>query len=190
MAKKQKEKTPPLNEMRTLSPDAVAWEIGDKLFHQEPLTLKRLSSVMNEVVDVLLSGNQGAILDQVVDSMSDEGKLGMQTQRAVMPAIVRTIVSMPEALPHICALILDESAEEYFDEHLRGRQAIAILKTFIEQNEVGALLQDFFGLMGSLRMSVTDATAELEEEEETEPEEENTNSSSENPKTEEASQPQ
>lgn len=174
-----------LGDMETLVPEPVNWEIGGKLFEQRPLTLKRLSGVMNEIVDVLLSGNQNVLLDQVVDSLSDEGEVGESLKKAVMPVLIRTIISMPEALPHVCALILDESAEEHLDEHLRGRQAIAILKTFIEQNEVGALLQDFFGLMGSLQTSVTEATAELETEEA-----ENTDSSSENQKIEEASEPQ
>ncbi len=180
------ERPPQLGEMATLSPSAINWEIGGKLFQQEPLTLKRLSAVMNEITDMLLSGGQGAILDQVVDSLSTDGKLADSMKPSVMPIIVRTIVSMPETLPHICALILDESAEKHLDEHLRGRQAIAILKTFIEQNEVGALLQDFFGLMGSLQVSMAEATSELTTEEEAE----STDSSSENQKTEEASEPQ
>ncbi len=186
-----------LSEMATLSPDEVNWDIGDKLFQQRPLTLKRLSVVMNEIVDVLLGSGQGALLDQVVDTLSADGSLASKMKQAVMPVIVRTVVSVPGALPHICALILDESAEEYLDEHLRGRQAVAILKTFIEQNEVGALLQDFFGLMSSLQGSLTAATSELMEETE-EPEEttETTekemgdDSSSENQKIAEASEPQ
>lgn len=192
MAKKRAEtatdtKTPQLSDMGTLSPDVVNWEIGEKLFVQRPLTLKRLSAVMNEITDMLLSGGQGALLDQVVDTMSADGKLAGKMKQAVMPVIVRTIVSMPEALPHICALILDEKAEKHLDDHLRGRQAVAILKTFIEQNEVGALLQDFFGLMNSLQGSMADATDALTTEEE---EVESTDSSSENQKTEEASEQQ
>ena len=190
MAKKQaktnvksKDGLAQLGEMAVLSPDAVTWEIGDRVFYQQPLNLKRLSNVMKEVVDVLLSGGRGALLDKVVDTLSGEGELEGKTRQAMMPVLIRTVVSVPESLPRICALIVEKGDEKFFNIHLRGRQALAIVKTFIEQNEVGALLQDFFGLMGSLQTSLETATAELKEEA-------TDDSPSGSPKTEEASEPQ
>ncbi len=151
-----------LSELAVLSPDAVEWVIGGKLFFQQPLPLKRLSAVMKAITDVLLSGGRGVILDQIVDAVS-EGGLAGPARQAVMPILVRTVVSVPESLPHICALILEKGDEKHLDAHLGGRQALAIIKTFIEQNEVGALLQDFFGLLGSLTGSLESATQELTE---------------------------
>lgn len=183
MAKNREKVAPPkLTELEVLSPVAVEWVIGDRLFYQQPLNLKRLSAVMKEITDVLLSGGRGAILDQVMDAVGEGGLKGAARQ-TVMPVLVRTIVSIPEALPRICALILEKGDEKYLDAHLGGRQALAIIKTFIEQNEVGALLQDFFGLLGSLEVSLTTATTQLQTTEDGD-------SSSENPKTEEASEPQ
>ena len=81
----------------------------------------------------------------------------------------------------------DKKNEELLEEELRPRMALAIVKAFIEQNEVGALLQDFFGLMGSLQSSLDTATEELAK---TEEETESTLSPSVNGKTEAASEPQ
>lgn len=182
MAKQKKAAETKLDELAVLSPDAVEWVIGDRLFFQQPLPLKRLSAVMKEITDLLLSGGRGAILDQVVDALGEGGLKG-RVRQEVMPIIVRTVVSVPEALPRICAMILEQGDEKYLDAHLGGRQALAIVKTFIEQNEVGALLQDFFGLLGSLTGNLEMATKELTAETEND-------SSSEKPKIEEPSEPQ
>mgnify|MGYP001563983920 CR=1 FL=1 len=179
---KKGKKTAPASELSVLSPDAVEWVIGEKLFYQQPLPLKRLSAVMTDITDVLLSGGRGGlILDQIVDAIGEGGLKG-QARQAVMPVIVRTVVAVPEALPRICAKILEQGDEKHLDAHLGGRQALAIIKTFIEQNEVGALLQDFFGLLGSLTESLETATEELTEEAGGSP--------SESQKTEEASEPE
>ena len=178
-----------VDELAVMSEQEIEWVIGDKLFIQRPLTLKRLSAVMKEIVDLLLAGGRGALLDKVVDAIGGDGK--HTADASIMPILVRTVVTVPEALPHICFLILEKKAdkkkEELLEEELRPRMALAIVKAFIEQNEVGALLQDFFGLMGSLQSSLDTATEELAE---TEEETESTLSPSVNGKTEAASEPQ
>ena len=178
-----------VDELAVMSEQEIEWVIGGNTFVQRPLTLKRLSAVMKEIVDLLLAGGRGALLDKVVDAIGGDGK--HTADASIMPILVRTVVTVPEALPHICFLILEKGAdkkkEALLEEELRPRMALAIVKAFIEQNEVGALLQDFFGLMGSLQSSLDTATEELAE---TEEETESTVSPSVNGKTEAASEPQ
>ncbi len=178
-----------VEELAVMIEEEISWLVKDKLFIQRPLTLKRLSAVMKEIVDLLLAGGRGALLDQVVDAIGGDGK--NKADPSIMPILIRTVVTVPEALPHICFLILEKGAdkkkEAFLEEKLRPRMALAIVKAFIEQNEVGALLQDFFGLMGSLQGSLDTATEQLEE---TEEETESTASPSVNGKTEAASEQQ
>ncbi len=150
------------SELGTLAPKSVLWDIGDKVFEQKPLRLGLLSDVMEEITDIVLGTGQGAIFDQMVEAAS-KGEEQDIIGTATMPVLIRTVVSIPRRLPKIVALMLadgESGREEYMAEHLRPRLALQIVKTFIEQNEIGALIQDFFGLVSSVSQSVSQATAE------------------------------
>ena len=86
-------------ELAVMSEQGIEWVIGDKSFIQRPLTLKRLSAVMKEIVDLLLAGGRGALLDKVVDAIGGDGK--QKADASIMPILIRTVVTVPEALPHI-----------------------------------------------------------------------------------------
>lgn len=158
----QQEGPQPQSELRVLSPEPVSWDIGGKLFEQRPLRIDRLSDVMEEIVDVVVGGGRGAILDQIVEAAAGGEDVSIST--ATMPILLRTLVGVPKRLPKVVSLILPEAKEQYLRDHLNARQAVAIIKTFIEQNEIGALIQDFFGLMTSVNLSVKQATAEMQAE--------------------------
>ena len=162
---KSQTKAEPRNELKTLAPDAVQWKIGNKVFEQKPLRIDHLSDVMEEVVDIVLGGGRGAIFDQIVD-MAGKGDAKDVAGSAAMPIIVRTLVAVPRRLPKIVSMILPDAKEQYLRDNMNARQALQVVKTFIEQNEIGALIQDFFGLVQSATLSVQQATEEIETEEE------------------------
>jgi hypothetical protein len=170
--------------LRILSPEPVPWDIGGKLFMQSPLRIDQLGDVMEEIVDIVVGGGRGAILDQIVDAAAGEkGAKGASIPPSTMPILIRTLVGVPKRLPKVVSLCLPGAKEQHLRDHLNARQAVAIIKTFIEQNEIGALIQDFFGLMTSVNLSVQQATEEIQAEtgEEPESEEETTEEASEQP---------
>ncbi len=167
MVKKSKgtEKQPTSHsELGTLAPKPVLWDIGGTVFEQKPLRLGPLSDVMEEITDIVMGQSQGAIFDQIVDAAAKGDDAKDMLDAATMPVLVRTVVSIPRRLPKIIAMLLPDADEEYLGEHLRPRMALQIVKTLIEQNEIGALIQDFFGLVSSVSQSVGQATEEAEAE--------------------------
>lgn len=179
MAKnKKKTETPEaMSELGTLSPKPVMWAFGGRAFEQRPLRISQLSDVLETIIDVVVSGGRGALLNEIVENSESGAELSM-------PALIRMMVGIPKHLPKIASMILvdAEDDEDFFDEHMGARNGVAIIKTFVEQNEIGALIQDFFGLVQSVNLSVNQATEETEAEaKETEVQP----SDSEEPKTEE-----
>ena len=162
-AKDTEEQSASQSELGTLAPKPILWEIGDKVFEQKPLRLAPLSDVMEEITDIVLSQGRGAIFDQMVDAAT-EGGTAKALEQATMPMLIRTVVTIPRRLPKIVSMLLPDAGEKYLGEHLRPRQAVQIVKTFVEQNEIGALIQDFFDLVSSVNLSVQQATAEIEAE--------------------------
>lgn len=162
-------------EVQTLSPKSVHWDIGGKLFEQKPLRIDRLGDVLEKIVDVILGSGRGAILDQLLDSLDGDEKKAAAQRQSLTPILVRTVVALPKKLPEICALIIPNAQERYLRDHLDARTAIKIVQTFVVQNEIGALIQDFFGLLGSVRLSIEEAATEMEEEFPTTAEEETDN---------------
>lgn len=165
MAKKKgtEEQPTPRSELGALAPKPVVWNIGGKLFEQTPLRIDRLSDAMEEIVDIVLGSGRGAIFDQIVDAAAKSDKKDA-AEMATTPVLVRTVVAIPRRLPKIVSMMLPDAQEKYLLEHMNARQALQIVKTFIEQNEIGALIQDFFGLVTSVNLSVQQATVEMETE--------------------------
>lgn len=160
-AKEERQPGQQQTDLGILSPEPVDWVIGDKLFQQMPLRIDRLSDVLEKVVDIVIGSGRGAIFDQLIDAAG--GGEGKMAGVATSPALARIIVAIPKSLPKIVSLILPNVTEKFLIEHLNARVAVAIVKTFIEQNEIGALLQDFFGLMTTVNVSMKEATAEMNE---------------------------
>lgn len=162
MAKKNDEAMPKKasvsSELRTLVPKPVMWEIGDTLYEQKPLRIDKLSDVMEEITDIVLSQGSGKLFDQMLDAA--QGDTQKTSEQGAMPILIRTMVSIPKRLPKIVSMLLTDAKERDLLERMSARQAVSIIKTFIEQNEIGALIQDFFGLMTSVNLSVTQATEE------------------------------
>ncbi len=168
------QKTSP-SELGTLAPKPVVWDIGGTLFEQKPLRIDRLSDVMEEITDIVLDQGRGVIFDRIIDAAAaateedeEDGGVSNPVDQATMPIIIRMLVSIPKRLPKIVSMILLDVKEQYLRDHMSARQAIQIVKTFIEQNEIGALIQDFFGLVTSVKLSVNQATAEIKQEAEME----------------------
>lgn len=149
------------NELETLAPKPIPWVIGEKMFEQRPLRIQSLSDVMSEMVDIVVDEGRGVIFDQVLDAVAKGDAKDALTASAI-PIMLRGLVAIPRRLPKLITMILEDVDEEFLNEHLRPRQAIQIIKAFVEQNEIGALIQDFFDLGSSLDLSVKQATAETE----------------------------
>lgn len=168
------------NDLGVLAGEGYKWTIEGRLFEQKPLKLRRLSAVMEEVIDTIIGQGRTALLDQLLDAVGDNDTIPDAAKQTLTPVITRLIVQIPASLPKVCALILEHETkkvsdtETYLGDNMTAREGVAVLKLFIEQNEIGELIQDFFGLMGSVRGSLTEAT----ENEETEtPKEEKDNPS-------------
>ena len=128
-----------------LSPKPVIWSIGDKEYEQKPLRIDKLSDVLQEVVDTILTSGRANIIDKLLD--------GNDVQ-AMAPMLLQILVTIPKKLPKVVALCLDVPKKEIaIRDGLKARQAIEILREFINQNEITELLQDFFGLMGDLGLN-------------------------------------
>lgn len=147
-------------ELQILTPEPIVWQIGDKVYEQMPLRLDRLGAVMEEIVSIVLGSGRGAIFEQIVEAAGSGDKDAIGQVSA--PMIAKTLVSIPSRLPKIVSLILPDAKEQHLKEHLNARVALAIVKAFIEQNEIGALIQDFFGLVTSVNVSMKVATKEME----------------------------
>lgn len=189
--KTTKTKTPKAPDvMQVLSPEDVPWEIGGLTFYQRPLRLDLLGAAMQEIIDTVFEGGRAEILDQLIDTVGQSDTKAMVARQQFTPALIRMLVGIPARLPRVIASCLGGADEEHLLIHLRGPMALKIVQTFVEQNEIGGLIEGFFGLIGSVTESVTEATAALAEETpETEPEEPE-EPEEETEKTEEASEPQ
>jgi len=130
------------NSIEVFSPKPIDWQIGDETFTQKPLRVDKLTDVLEKMVDSVLGTGAGGLLDSLLN----------ESQSAdLAPTLMRIVISIPKSIPKIVALCLDvPKKEKYILENIRARQGLQIVKTFIEQNEVAELLQDFFGLMNDL----------------------------------------
>ncbi len=174
MAKEKKRQSADLG---VLAGDGHPWEIEGRLFEQKTLKLRRLSKVMEEVISTIIGSGRTALLDQLLDVVGDDGDITDAAKQTLTPVLTRLVVQIPAALPKVCALILEpetkkvDETEEYLGDHMTAREGVAVIKLFIEQNEIGELVQDFFGLMGSVRGSLTEATKNEETDKERIPKE-------------------
>lgn len=149
--------------MKVLSPPSIVWEIGSKTFEQKPLRIDRLSDVLEEILNVLLGSGRGAMLNQIIETVG-QNDAGDRLGQLAVPILARTLVAIPKRLPKIVSLIIPEAKEQHLRDHMGVRQALKIVQAFVEQNEIGALIQDFFDLLASVRQSVEQAAADLQEE--------------------------
>ncbi len=155
------------NDLKVLAPETVTWEIGDQTFKQEPATLDRLADIMDVIVDEVLASGKGDLLDKLMDTATtsaatasgevadvESAAKSLVSDREVLTSFVRIIATLPRAMPRIAAAILD-APEAYLKANLRPKEAFGILRTFIQQNDVGSIAQDFFGLFQELKGNLT-----------------------------------
>ena len=149
------------SDLEVLAPTPVVWTIGDQEFTQSPLPLSRLGEVLQIVVDELLkTGN----IDMLFDTLGQQAEALTDGKEVKAPATGDTIrlalslaAGVPKALPRVVATIL-EADEDYMREHLGARTAIAVVRTFVQQNDVGALVNDFFGIVQEIQGTPTETT--------------------------------
>ncbi len=157
-------------DLGVLAGEGHPWAIEGRIFEQKPLKLRRLSAVMEEVINTIIGSGRTALLDQLLDAVGDDNTITTDAREVLTPVLTRLVVQIPAALPKVCSLILEpetkkvSETEEYLGDHMTAREGVAVIKLFIEQNEIGELIQDFFGLMGSVRGSLTEATENEETE--------------------------
>lgn len=155
------------NDLKVLAPGTVTWVIGDQTFEQAPATLDRLADIMDVIVDEVLAGGKGELLDKLMDTATAVGeseesgkgaveaaKQSIISDREMLMGFVRIIATLPRALPRIAAVILD-APEDFLRTNLRPKEAVSILRVFVQQNDVGSIIQDFFGLFNELKVNLT-----------------------------------
>ena len=143
------------SDLEVLAPTPVVWTIGDQEFTQSPLPLSRLGEVLQIVVDELLkTGNIDMLFDTLGQQAADALTDGKEVKAPATGDTIRLALSLaagvPKALPRVVATIL-EADEDYMREHLGARTAIAVVRTFVQQNDVGALVNDFFGIVQEIQ---------------------------------------
>ncbi len=159
-------KTKEVNDLKVLAPETVNWEIGGKLFTQSPATLDQLADVMDVIVDEVLASGKGELLDKLMDTatavgggekdekdVADTAK-SVIADREMLSSFVRIIATLPRSMPRIAAAILG-APEDFLRTNLRPKEAFGILRIFIQQNDVGSIIQDFFGLFQELKGNLT-----------------------------------
>ena len=155
------------NDLKVLAPESVTWEIGGKTFQQSPTTLDQLADIMDVIVDEVLASGKGELLDRLMDTATAAGegdnpeKVAKESisDRETLTSFVRILATLPRAMPRITAKILDGS-EDFFRANLRPKEAFGVLRTFITQNDVGSIIQDFFGLFNEMKSSVATETSD------------------------------
>lgn len=157
------------NDLKVLAPETVTWEIGDQTFEQAPATLDRLADIMDVIVDEVLASGKGELLDKLMDTTTAAGEAGegdkskdavetakqsIVSDREMLMSFVRIVATLPRALPRIAAAILD-APEDYLRANLRPKEASGILRVFVQQNDVGSIIRDFFALYRELKANLT-----------------------------------
>lgn len=147
------------NELRTMAPRATTWKIGGQDFEQKAVNLDQLADIMDVIVEEVLASGKGDLLTKLLENVQDDDsadpaekakKAAGAMDQEMLIAFVRILATLPRAMPRIGAAILNADLA-HFKEHLRMKEAVGILRTFVAQNDVGAIIQDFFGLYSDLK---------------------------------------
>ncbi len=146
------------NDLQTMAPKPVIWTVGKQDFEQKPANLDKLADIMDVIVEEVLASGKGDLLSKLVDSATNEEgtpeevakKAAAGMDQEMLVGFVRILATLPRAMPRIAATILSADVD-HFKEHLRMRTAVGVLRTFVVQNDVGAIVQDFFGLYNDLK---------------------------------------
>ncbi len=154
------------NDLTVLAPKTVTWEIGDQAFEQAPATLDQLADVMDVIVDEVLASGKGELLDKLMDTTTavkegespdkavEAAKESVVSDREMLMSFIRIIATLPRAMPRIAAAILG-APEDYLRANLRPTQAFGIIRVFVQQNDVGSIIRDFFGLFQELKAEMS-----------------------------------
>ncbi len=150
----------PENDLHTMAPKPVIWTVGKQDFEQKPVNLDQLADIMDVIVEEVLASGKGELLTKLLESVGDDDavenaddvakKVTSGMDQEMLVAFVRILATLPRAMPRISSTILAADLA-HFKEHLRMKEAVGILRTFVAQNDVGAIIQDFFGLYSDLK---------------------------------------
>lgn len=160
----------PQNDLQTMAPKPVTWKIGHQEFEQTPVTLDQLADIMDVIVEEVLASGKGELLTKLLDSAQDvdeptagdtkdEGvadkakKVASSMDQEMLVSFIRILATLPRAMPRIASSILNADLA-HFREHLRMKEAVGILRTFVAQNDVGDIIADFFGLFNDLKAAM------------------------------------
>lgn len=157
----------PQNDLQTMAPKPVIWTIGKQDFEQTPVTLDQLADIMDVIVEEVLASGKGELLTKLLDSAQDADdadakdgdvaskakKVAASMDQEMLVSFVRILATLPRAMPRIASSILNADLV-HFREHLRMKEAVGILRTFVAQNDVGDIIADFFGLFNDLKTAI------------------------------------
>jgi hypothetical protein len=159
------------NDLKVLVPETVTWEISGQTFEQAPATLDRLADIMDVIVDEVLASGKGELLDKLMDTATavggdEKAEKGVAdaaksviADREMLTSFVRIIATLPRSMPRIVAAILG-APEDFLRANLRPKEAFSVLRVFVQQNDVGSIVRDFFDLFNELKANLTtDETA-------------------------------
>lgn len=133
-----------------LMPQPVEHKIGDRIFTQEPLTIRTMGGVL--AVAATMSAR---ILEdpEIMISFANVELETMTGRAQLMQAFIKCIMAIPPELPAFLASVLNvESVEDadYIGDHCRPVTLLKIIDTFISQNEPEEMIQAFFALQTRL----------------------------------------
>jgi len=160
------------NDLHTMAPKPVIWTIGAEDFEQKPVNLDQLADIMDVIVEEVLASGKGELLTKLLDGAqnadSEDGdedaaskvkKVASSMDQEMLVSFIRILATLPRAMPRIASSILAADLD-HFKEHLRMKQAVGILRTFVAQNDVGDIIADFFGLFNDLKGVMPTTTEE------------------------------
>lgn len=146
----------------TLSPpvvEVVVAEPGDpsdpskcgeqRRYFQSELSLRQTGELIDFLASLMNDPEEGIDLDELLNTDLSSGQ-GMAN-------LIRRLLSLgPAALAKVVAILLSAPSEaDWIAENITPGEVMRILKTFVQQNDVAGLAQDFFALQAELSTALS-----------------------------------
>lgn len=126
----------------------VTVEIGGRPYLQEELGIEQAAKVGHRFLVLISEGMESGTIDQKAIEAID-----LENTGTIWPVLAKVGAVLPELLGELFAAVLvvpetydglDEQNVLHVRRHLKVRQAMAMLGTFVEQNDLADVVTSFF----------------------------------------------
>lgn len=148
-----------------LAPQPVNVTIGDRVFIQKPLSLRSTTDLLAVLQEEFNKASSAAFLTEIAAMDIDT-----DNPMSMLPTFLAMLNRIPDAAPRLMAVILGvkfsdretfDEVSEYIAETASPNQALAVFRTFLEQNEPQELIANFLALRIAFSMAMEKAKETL-----------------------------